>query len=46
MTLRQKVRPALKDWSIEQMIEFLLNTGFSHLSNIFKFNRLDGSRLL
>ena len=45
LALKQKIRPALRDWTVERVVEWLPQTGFGECANVLKFGKIDGKRL-
>lgn len=45
LALKQVVRPPVEDWTVEQVIEWLPETGFGECANVFKYGKINGKML-
>lgn len=46
LALKQKIRPAIKEWSMEQLSEFIAETAFFECCNTIKYSKITGAKLI
>ena len=44
LALKTQTRPAIRDWTCEQLIEWLPKAGFPECANVLKFGNIDGAK--
>jgi len=45
LALREKTRPALCDWTVDMVVEWLPQIGFGECANVIKFGKINGDKL-
>lgn len=45
LALKQRIRPPLREWTVEQVIEWLPEAGFEACKNVVKYSKITGEVL-